>query len=401
MSLLTDMQEGQVGVRFSVPEHLAVNQETSELTVLVDRERQLVWTLHLSEHHLDLRPAHEELLRRDIERHARTLFEGCFHRAERPAGRTPEKPRTSDPAWSPVVEIERVQLGGAHALWVMHRMFYEPGNETVMGHLLIPLGHGLFEFRMFKHAEMTGLRESMLGIRAMAEARGSNADGRAQSLALGGVGQAYFDDPRHDELFPDHPLSTLRSAKRWLLQEAQIEIATPVTRGQAEEVIAQHAGFAVTPPPRYALLPADDLPRMRFSRVSFATTDGVQLLTVARLPRTRSDAALTGEELLEMGEELAHDDIPYAMNPHVTAEQLPDVAGRPQVRVYCTYDEAGNAPQHTAFRWFVDESGAGVMVAVGTATCVPAEELFAQAEDVVGSFRLLDAPDGDGHFAGR
>jgi hypothetical protein len=130
---------------------------------------------------------------------------------------------------------------------------------------------------------------------------------------------------------------------------------------------------------------------MRFSRVSFATTDGVQLLTVARLPRTRSDAALTGEELLEMGEELAHDDIPYAMNPHATAEQLPEVAGRPQVRVYCTYDEAGNAPQHTAFRWFVDESGAGVMVAVGTATCVPAEELFAQAEDVVRSFRLLDA----------
>jgi hypothetical protein len=386
MSLLAGMQEGRVGVRFSVPEHFEVEQETSDFSMLLDKERQLVWTLHLSEHHLDLRPAHEALLRRDIERHARALFERCFQEAERPAGQTPEKPRTSDPAWSPVVEVERVQLRGAHALWVVHRMFYEPGNELMMGHVLVPLEHGLFEFRMFKNAGMTGLRESMLGLRARGEA---------------GVNQVYFDDPRHDELFPDHPLSTVRAAKRWLLEQAKIEIATPVATGQAEEVLARHAGFAVTPPPRYALLPADDLPRLRFSRVSFATTDGVQLLTVARLPRTRSGAALTGGELLEMGEELAHDDIPHAMNPHVTAEQLPDVAGRPQVRVYCTYDEAGNGPQHTAFRWFVDESGAGVMVAVGAATCVPADELFAQAEDVVGSFRLLDAPDGGGHSAGR
>ena len=138
-------------------------------------------------------------------------------------------------------------------------------------------------------------------------------------------------------------------------------------------------------------LAADDMPRMRFSRVSLASTDGVQLLTVARLPRARSQAVLTGDDLLEMGEELAHDDIPYAMNPHVAAEPLPDTDGRPQVRVHCTYDEAGNAPQHTAFRWFVDEGGAAVMVAVAAARCVPAEELFADAESVVGSYRLLDA----------
>lgn len=387
------MQEGRVGVRFPVPAHLAVEQETSDFALLLDRERELVWTLHRSEYRLDLQPAHEALLRRDIERHARALFERCFEEAERPAWWLPVKPRTSDPAWSPVVEVERVQIGGADALWVVHRMFYEPGNETVMGHLLIPLAQGLFEFRMFKHAEMSGLRESMLTGGQV----GAAEDNLERALARRDIDQASFDDPVHDVQFPEHPLSTVRAAQRWLLEDAQVEVA-PAGQAEAGEVVAPHAGFAVTPPPRYMPLAADDMPRMRFSRVSLATTDGVQLLTVARLPPARSQAVLTGDELLEMGEELAHDDIPYAMNPHVTAELLPDVAGRPQVRVHCTYDEAGNAPQHTAFRWFVDEGGAAVMVAVAAARYVPAEELFAQAEEVVGSFRLLAPRD---HCAGR
>ncbi len=296
--------------------------------------------------------------------------------------------RTEDPEWSPVVEVERVRIAGAEALLVVHRMLYEPTRETVMGHLLVPLARGLFEFRVMQPAPTSGVRESALTARLLAS---SDNQGKDPMEVMDGVGQAYFDDPKHDAMFPEHPLTEVRAALRWLLEEGRVEIIDPPSSLAPGEFSASRSGFAVTPPPRYVRMSSGHLGQgvLRFSRLSFAVTEGVQVLTVARLESSAS-AVLKPQDLQRLAEMGEREAAPIgAKNLKVEARILPGAGGRPHVRVYRAYDEEGKAPQHVASRWFVDEDGRIVMVSVTSARCVPAEELFEQAEDVVRSFRLL------------
>jgi hypothetical protein len=56
-------------------------------------------------------------------------------------------------------------------LSVVHRVAYEHGLELVMGHLLVPLRSGLFEFRVIAaNKGPTGIRESQLFSEALAKA---------------------------------------------------------------------------------------------------------------------------------------------------------------------------------------------------------------------------------------
>jgi len=389
MSFLADVRQGRVGLRFPVPERLEIKKESDGFSMLVDPERRLVWSLHRSDYKLDLHPEHQDLLLGDIERHARDLFERCFQSTERPGGEGLEViARTEDPEWSPVVEVERVRLGAAEALLVVHRMWYEPTRETVMGHLLVPLARGLFEFRVMQPAPASGVRESALTARILAS---SDNQGKDPMEIMDGIGQAYFDDPKHDAMFPEHPLSAVRAALRWLLEEGRIEVTDPPSPLKPGEFSASRAGFAVTPPPRYVRMSSGHLGQgvLRFSRMSFAVTEGVQILTVARL-ESSSSAVLKPQDLLRLAEMGEREAAPLgATRLKVEARILPGAGGRPHVRVYRAYDQEDRAPQHIASRWFVDEEGRIVMVSVASARCVPAEELFEQAEDVVRSFRLL------------
>lgn len=386
MSFLADVRQGRVGVRFPAPERLEISEERERSAVLLDPERGLAWTLLRSDYQIDLRAEHHELLAQDVERQARDLFERCFQGAERPAddGLTVVA-RTEDPEWSPVVEVERARIGGAGALRVVHRVRYEPAGETVVGHLLVPLAEGMFELRVQASAPEGGRRESALSERVVAE-----AGDRDPMEALEGIGQAYFDDPRHDGEFPDDPLSLVRSALRWVVEESGVEVTAPAPAEEAAEVEAARAGFAVTPPPRYAQMTSARLGAgvLRFSRVSLSATDGLQVLTVARL-KSQSSAALTQKDLVRLAEASAQEDLPPgATGVTVEARALPAGGRRPHIRVYRSHEEKDGAPQHTASRWFVDESGRIVMVALGSAQCVPAEELFEEVESVVRSYRL-------------
>jgi hypothetical protein len=111
--LLDDVRTGRAGVRFAIPPHLEVADHGHDAAPLRSSERGVGWHLSRHAYHLDLKHEHHALLVRDVERHTRALFERYSGTLRRGAGPFAVVPlRTKDPAWSPVVSVERVQLAG-------------------------------------------------------------------------------------------------------------------------------------------------------------------------------------------------------------------------------------------------------------------------------------------------
>jgi hypothetical protein len=391
MALVEDLHQGRLGVRFNVPAGFEFGDASGGLVTLVDRGRGVSLTLGHFAFRLDLRPETEDLLRRDIERHARDLFETCFRSVDR--GGAKARARTDDLAWSPVVEIENVRLGEARALRVVHRLWYEPSRETVVGHLLVPLAHGLFEVRVSPStSRVTGLREATL----LEGAKAKQSLGADPAALLRSVDQRTSDDPARDADFPGHPLSVAREVLRFLVEKAGIEVTEPAEDEPTGPVAIEAAGFSIEPPPRYLLASRKDAPKKRatWSRVSFSGTDGIELLTVSRTG-TRLTAA-DGRKLARIAEELTKQSAPKgAAAVRVSARALPDEGGRKHAETYRAHVD-GPSRQHSIFRWLAEDDGEIVMIAIGASSCVPLEELADEAEAVARSYRplepKLDAP---------
>ncbi|MDC3960270.1 hypothetical protein [Polyangium jinanense] len=385
MAFVEELKQGRRGVRFAVPRGFEVSEETERSAMLVDKARGFSLSLGAFTHRLDLLPAHDALLRRDVERHARDLFETCF-RSTSPAD-SKMRPRTDDKAWSPVVEVAPVNLGAARVLRVVHRLWYEPGRETLMGHLLVPLAQGLFEVRVLPPtSRLSGVREAAVADRATAALAGTDP-----AAFLRGIDQRASDDPALDASFPRHPLSVARKGLRFLLEDAGLEVLDPDVETRPGEVEITAAGFAVTPPPRYRLVEKNPpSPKLAsWSRVSFSGTDGIQLLTVSRTGTRLAER--NGRKLARIAEDLTRASVPAgAEGVRVSAVALPDERGRSHAETYHAYAK-GASRQQSLFRWFTEPDGEVVMVAFGAAMCVPVDELADDAEAVVRSFRRLGA----------
>jgi len=383
MGFVEELKHGRRGVRFAVPQGFEVSEETERSATLVDKARGFSLSLGAFSHHLDLLPAHDALLRRDVERHARDLFDTCFRST--PPADPKARPRTDDKAWSPVVEVLPVVIGAARALRVVHRLWYEPGRETLMGHLLVPLARGLFECRVLPPtSRLTGVREAAVADRAAGALAGADP-----AAFLRAIDQRASDAPALDASFPRHPLSVARMGLRVLLEESSLEVLDPVVETRPGEVEIKAAGFAITPPPRYQLVEKDPpSPKLAsWSRVSFSGTDGIQLLTVSRTG-TRLPAR-NGRKLARIAEELTRASVPAGSEAvRVSAVALPDERGRSHAETYHAYMK-GASRQQSLFRWFTERDGEVVMIALGTAMCVPLDELAEDAEAVVRSFRRL------------
>lgn len=76
MGLLQEIHQGTCGVRFALPNGVELVADGEGSATVYDRGRAVVLGFQRFEERLDLR--HPELLRQDIERHARDLFETCF-----------------------------------------------------------------------------------------------------------------------------------------------------------------------------------------------------------------------------------------------------------------------------------------------------------------------------------
>jgi hypothetical protein len=388
MGLVAALESGELGVKLVIPKRMRITNDTAAAAALIDQDRALAWHVSIHEYRLDLLPERQALLDADIERHTRDLFENFFRNRAQESGAGPDaKPRTADPAWSPVVSVERVRCGMHDALCVIHRMSYAHSDELIMGHLLVPFRRGTFELRVIaRERSATGMRESLVLADSLAGV-GDDAIEIAPRLC-----QRDFDDAKHDVRFPAHPLSLVRAELREVFDADLVTVLEPSPTSSTSEVVLRELACAILPPPRYLLTaeaPSDTC--AQFSRISFAGTDGIQLLTL--LARRDKQLRPTGTEpaLLDAARDLAGDVAPKMQNLEIEVHTLPDAGGRTQVMAYRTYDDpSGVGPQHSAFRLFVPRPGRLLIIAIGAGQCVPKEEMFADLESVVASWRALD-----------
>jgi hypothetical protein len=273
------------------------------------------------------------------------------------------QPRTADASWSPVIEVERDELG----LDVLHRMQYEPGRESVMGHTLVPVEQGLFEARWFcREPAATGYRE-------VAAVLKSGKDGLLPQQA--------YDDPALDEPFPHHPLSRARAAKLWP-DEAGLRVIAPAPPAPAGDVTLA-TGCTIAAPPRFRLQRSLDL----LARVSFSGTDGIDRLVV-----TRGKEPLRGPEVVHRLGKLAADQSRSLYERsglvNVTCDARPDG----DAVVVVTEGDAsvpGVGRTRAVARWFVDDEGGVWSICIATTVAVPLDELRDDVAAVARSWRRV------------
>jgi hypothetical protein len=305
------------------------------------------------------------------------------------------RPRTEDPDWSPVVSIERVLLDTSMALSVVHRMAYEHGLEIVMGHLLVPLRSGLFEFRVIAaNKGPTGVRESQLFSQALAEA-GVKTHEEAQRL----MRSLSSDDPRYDSRFPDHPLSVVRSMLRMLATPGVIQLTQPEPSAPANEVVLPEIGCAITPPRRYVRTPGSAGTLVRFSRVAFAGgragTDGVQELVVIRLAaEVIPEGPQRLKKLVAAAEDLARSMSEGAPGARVETWTSEGEGNDAHALAHAEFQpEAHGEPrQRLVLRIFTGAGGVEQILMLRASACVPKAELLEELEAVIQSWRPLGVP---------
>lgn len=164
-TMLTALSQGQLGVTLSFPDDFEILSDDATEAQLVDSQGQVTWWAFFFEGlFLDLSPHHFDTLRRDVENHTRFLFDLAFTTTDLPDRSPGNEPRTSDPTWSPLIEVEPLALDGSPALHVIHRVHYEPGLETE-----VPIAEGRgSRARELRHRRRSGGRRSRLRVHSTA-----------------------------------------------------------------------------------------------------------------------------------------------------------------------------------------------------------------------------------------
>jgi hypothetical protein len=411
MGFLDDLSKGLPGIKLAVPSSWRRQEEQDRRAVLIDAEHKVGWHILHSPWRADLRSEPKEfgeLLRRDIERHARYGFEQHYSQVPQPKAAPgqpapPPRPpvRTSDADWSPVISIEHITIDGQPALLTIRRVAYEPIMEAVIANLLIPVGTGLIDITAFQHTQDTGYRENALLTEALQKYPGEGPQKLARRL-----GQTYFDDPQHDAKFPNHPLTCVRAAIRWLLALGKEQLAVTSTAAPllapGAEIELPSVGCAVRVPPRYMPVPDGVLPLpvgvTLLSRVMLEGADDPQMLDIRQLsgpslpPEGRAErlAAIMQRQVEEWQRQGATQmeikqepvEIPAATGPEASAG--PRLALAVDVSMVL-----GGVRTHAVSRWLVDHDGRVFRIGVATPPYVPMAEAAADADAVLRSFRRL------------
>lgn len=404
MEFLHQLEGGDLGARALFPASLERLEEAAHAALLRDPERRVAWEIAFVPFRLDLRDATESVLREDLEGEARATFEATWAALaleptppltpeSGPAERAPA--RTSDLAWSPVIAVDRPLVGDAPVLRVIHRMSYEPGHELVVGRVLAPTSSGVLSIAASNLSRATGYRESARLMAALASRDGADPEDVMREL-----GQAGLDDATYDLLFPEHPLSLVRAALAWLLdaEGGGLTITSPLPSSaehQEAEIELAGPGCAITPPPRYLLLPAGALPsspaRAMLTRVGLAVTTP-RSLDVRRI----EGVSLLGTDREQQLVRLAREDADSWAGDGATdvtskVSKLPSNDGRAHVKSRVRFTSPAG-PMQCAARWMADTDGVVFRIAASGGAWIPKESLLADAERASSSLRRLDPP---------
>ncbi|NMO21980.1 hypothetical protein HPC49_46560 [Pyxidicoccus fallax] len=386
--LLESLRDGSFGVKFDVGDGFQREDEAEVYAGLERTADDTTWHLAFTPFRLGLRPEDDAVLRDDFERQVRFLFQRQYDMLPSVMGGTPRlPPRTSDPSWSPLIALERIQVGGAPCLRVLYRLAYEHGLEIVEGLLLIPLASGLFQFKVSHGERFTGYRETALLSDFMRKEPGVPPDELMKRH-----GQRAYDSPEWDARFPEHSLSRVRAALTWLTtpEQSGLAVLAPMPPPPRGEVELPGVGCAITPPPRYTPVPSEDvgLSSSIAMFVRLLASDN-RTLDVWRSPDTLPPGPGRAEALVNLARRNAQEWVQegatdITMDTHV----LPELDGRPHVANHLRFLARGR-PVTNATRWLADADGAVFRVAVGGPPYLPIEELAQEADAVIRSWRRL------------
>ncbi len=368
MGFLDELRDGKLGVRMAWPGDLRVEKELPAGASILDERFQVRWHVGMSQAAMDMDPAYDALLRADTE---------CFTRGAFETG----MPRTEESDWSPVIDFVCFSIGATRALRCVYRTAYSPGNEVVVGDVLVPLPGCTVIVSAGARAGVTGWRESALTMKI---------GDHVGTQAVAQLAQHEIDDSRHDETFPESPLSRVRRALAWRIDDVGIEVSGPPDHAEAGRTITlPRSGSSVILPPRYrycrslseAMSPTLDA----FTRVAPPEVTS-RLLDVWRTGagpiskwfRRRQLKSLALEGLKAWG-------CLDVSNMDVSPVTFSEYEGRLQIDLQVRFDVAGS-PTQSAQRWFCDNSGYPIRVSAGGPPSVPVEDLIADVDQLARSW---------------
>ncbi|MCP3136247.1 hypothetical protein [Pyxidicoccus xibeiensis] len=384
---LESLRDGRFGVRLHLGEGFQLKSEDETRAELKRTTDDTSWVLSLNPMRLGLRPEHDPVLRSDVEHQLRVSFQDQYDALATRAGPDRSPPRTDDPRWSPLIELDRTLVDGAPVLRVLGRLAYEPGLEVLEARLLVPLAVGTFQVQIRHFARETGGREAALHLLARRKEPGRSPDEIMEHQR-----QQDFDDPAWDASFPEHGLSVLRAALAWLTtpERGVLRVLEPLPLPPEGEVILPDLGCAVTPPPRYTLTPSQDMGLGRniamFTRLTcgdLRTMDVWRDAAVLPPGPGRAEALVDGAR--RNAESWAKEGV---TDIEVDTQVLPEVDGRPHVSSHVRFVVQGQ-PMVAATRWLADVDGAVFRITVGGPRDLTYEEFSAEADAILRSWRRL------------
>jgi hypothetical protein len=358
------LELGGTGIQWRAPHGTVV--EHSERELVVREDNGLGWHVLVTPVVFAIAPGEEAALSEDLHASARALFERTWRNNS--AKKRP-RPRTDDITWSPIIDAKLGAIGEGRIARVVRRLSYEPGDELIVGHLMVPVAKGTVEIRVMCHASMTGVRES------------------AVIAKLGGdtpQPQAVYDSREIDPYFPDHPLTRVRAALDAAVQ--RLEIVAPAQR--VTEVELREAGCAIEPPVRFTLAPA-----VAGSGINVLMRAGLddwqRLLDVWRVGRHKLKGRDLKQALVEHADAVVGGWTKEGCT-HVVSEAaaIDDYGVCMQIEQYVTFQLGGEA-KHTLHRWWIAGDQTLWRIGSGGPRAVARAALQADLEQVQQTFRRI------------
>lgn len=386
MSLLDELREGSLGVRLHLPDQLESLEQGPTFARWIDRDALSTALAIHSPFPLDLSDARKPTLRAELEAEARRVFVAKYRSlaAERGATALDRPPRTDDPSWSPIVELDLLERDDGRLLRCISRLSYQPGHELIRGLLCCPLANGHLWLALMHLSTQTGMRESVLTLRL------NPAEGFEHP------GQAFYDDPTHDETFPQHGLSCVRRGlAHWLGADAgalEITARQPSAPHPGAPITLVDSDSSLVVPPGFLHVPREVMP-MAPSMSSFVRL-GLERQPDAMLDVWRLSSDVTPprniDELVELAQAIARSwENEGASNVAVTVEPREGERIEARARIAFTiHDE----PKRNIAQWILDRDGAVFRIGV---SFEPPDEFDSWApvlDELVASWQRLSEP---------
>ena len=225
MGFLNDLKSGKNGnIKITLPNYLKIDWEYPKSAKLLDAKNGSNW--HLSERPivLNLQTDNVNNIFRNAEIIAKADFEEFFEYLNK--DNIDAIPRTDDEKWSAIIVKKIVKIDGSDALYVIRRLTYQPGEELLVGQLLIPTQNATYQIELISKASTTGMKESILMAKGLIGTPTETVEELKESIAKKSH-QEIIDAEENDALFEGHPLTVIRKSLNELIATQAIRIINP------------------------------------------------------------------------------------------------------------------------------------------------------------------------------